>query len=59
MKAFYYHNGMDKRVLSVKQQENIMNTYVENKDRIDPIVDIKVLHLLLKVCSSSRGKVSP
>ena len=36
---------MDKRIFTVRQQENILNMYEENKDRIDPLVNIKVLEV--------------
>lgn len=42
MKAHYYQNGLDRRIMSVRHQENVLNRYEENKERIDPLVNIKV-----------------
>ena len=42
VKAYYYENGMDRRIMSVQQQKNVVNTYEETKEVIDPIVQIKV-----------------
>lgn len=46
VKAFYYENGMDKRIMSVQQQKNVLNTYEETKERINPMVQIKVNTIL-------------